>query len=240
MRNALTNYRLENFRLHNRLLEVEERINFFEIKDRKFRLTMDGLAESKDENPILLVTDKLNAEADADLTEDDIISARRLGKATKYRPNRPLQLVVRNDEVRNKILSVRGKLTIEVPRTPIWINEDLPDAYRRRKSMLRNLVHIAKGNHIARIDQGGINIDGKLYLPDQFDSLPEGLRVSDASHKVTEKGGLAFASEWSPFSNMHRTDILYKDILITALNNASSIRRQSLRTMMKEPRLYWV
>lgn len=98
--------------------------------------------------------------------------------------------------------------------------------------MLRNRVKLAKAkNHNAQIEQGRINIDGKLYLPDMFDTLPVGLRVSNPSHKTTVNGGIAFASEWSPLSNMHRTDILYKKLCTIVLSSATRTKKLYLKRM---------
>lgn len=79
--------------------------------------------------------------------------------------------------------------------------------------MLRELVKIAQAKkYKAKIEQGGINLDGKLYLPHQFHLLPEGLKPHDACTVQTDDEGIAFASEWSAFSNLYRTDFYYHGI----------------------------
>lgn len=64
----------------------------------------------------------------------------------------------------------------------------------------------------AKIDQGGVNINGRLYLPHQFDTLPVGIRPQDIMCKRTVNGGLVFASEWTPLSNMYNTSLVYDGI----------------------------
>lgn len=231
LRTIVKNSELERTRLHNRLSLVEEKFSLSEIKNKRYFLTLEGIAEVKDgdkdkdkdkakvkdidpKDLKTLVIDKFKQDADISIAPAEIVTIRRVGKIAKYRPTRPIHLTVRDDEARNKILSARGKLSMELAQTPIWINEDLPATYRRRKSMLRNLVKIAQEKkYKAKIDQGGISINGKLYLPDSFNKLPFGIRPQDASQKATVNGGIAFASEWSPLSNMFRTELLYHGIL---------------------------
>lgn len=108
-------------------------------------------------------------------------------------------LVLKNEDARNVFLPARGKLA----KSSIWVGEDLPATYRRRKSMLRDLVKVAKQKkYQARIDHGGISIDGKTYGPEQFPRLLEGIRPHDAATRSTVNNGLAFSSKWTPLSNM--------------------------------------
>lgn len=126
---------------------------------------------------------------------------------------RTISFMVKNENARNLLLRSRGKFAKE----KIWINEDLPAPYRRRKTMLRDLVKAAKAKkHSAKIHQGGINVDGKIYSPEQFSQLPEGIRPHDASTRETVNKGIAFSSQWTPLSNMAPAYFLYKDILFNS------------------------
>lgn len=134
--------------------------------------------------------------------------------------------MVKDEEARDKVLKARGKLDPEIVNTSIWINEELPQSYRRRKAMLRDLVKMAQDRkYKAKIEQGGISLDGKLYLPHQFHNLPEGLQPKDACVKATEDGGTAFASEWSPFSNLYRTDFIYHGIWFNSVEQCYQFRK---------------
>lgn len=198
VKSSLDYYRVENLRLKHRLHMVEESLNVKEIKSKRYSLYIEGLLEVKDKDQKLVVLEKLNKDANVNLQDGDIVSAKRMGKVTKFRKNRPISVIVKSEEARDKVLKARGKLSVEVVNSPIWINEDIPQSYRRRKSMLRDLVKLAQSKkHRAKIEHGGINLDGKLYLPHQFHTLPEGLQPKDTCLIPTEDGGTAFASEWS-------------------------------------------
>lgn len=221
LKSRMDRYCMNNIRLERRLAAAEEKLQFHDIKSNRFSLTIEGLLESKDKDAKTQLIKKVNGDAQVDLKSEEIVSIRRIGKVTKYRKNRSIALVVRDEMARNKVLRARGKLTPEIANTAIWINEEVPATYRRRKSMLRDLVKLAiTKKYQAKIDQGGINLDGKLYLPHQFDKLPQGLQPHDACAKETDNQGIAFASEWTPLSNMFRTEFSYKDIWYNSAEQA--------------------
>lgn len=226
MRSAVEYLRTDNLRLKQRMAMLEEKQNLTEIRDRRFSLTIEGILEVKDKDTKSLLIDKLNSDAEANLEDGDLVSAKRLGKVTKYKKNRTIAVVVRDEVARDKVLKTRGKLKSEVVNTPIWINMELPASYRRRKSMLRDLVKLAiSKKYKAKIDRGGINLDGKLYLPHQFHKLPGGLQPFNACCKVTENGGLAFATEWSPLSNLFQAEFCYEDVWFLSADQCYSYQR---------------
>lgn len=116
-------------------------------------------------------------------------------------------------QAREILLSSRGKLKSNPNTTQIWINEELPDAYRRRKTMLGELVkHIKlQGDHTVSIERGGLKLDG----PDQLYDLPKGCHPSDAQIIETANNGLAFASEGAFLSNVHPCNFLFEDMQFT-------------------------
>lgn len=87
---------------------------------------------------------------------------------------RPVALIVHDEETKSKLLSCRGKLSKNANDTFLWINQELPPTYRRPKSMLRDLVKLAiRKGHTAKIESGGINLDGVLNTPETFPQLPD-------------------------------------------------------------------
>lgn len=81
-----------------------------------------------------------------------------------------MNISVKNDQTRNTILKCRTKLPVNKDEKAIYVNEDLPPPYRRRKLMLHDLIKIAKEKDIvAKIEKGGLRVDGKYYGPDRFE-----------------------------------------------------------------------
>lgn len=218
MRIELNAYRLENMRLSHRTFEAEEKLSLQAIRNKKFNFMLEGLPEAQnqdqDEDILTTVTDKINEGSKVKLSKDDFSAASRIGMYdSKAKRPRSISLVAKNEAAWNLLLRSRGKFAKE----KIWINEDLPASYRRRKSMLRDLVKLAKTRkHRAKIDQGGISIDGKTYGPELFSQLPEGLRPHDVSTRFTVNKGLAFSSQWTPLSNMATAYFLYEGTLFNS------------------------
>lgn len=216
LRLAVSHLKTENLRLSHRLTQAEEYSNVQYIRSKKLNLTIDGLKESdKKENLKSIIAEKVNAEAKSKISQADILSAYRNGKYDKNSKSpRSVSITVKNDQIRNTILRCRGKLPVNENDNSIYINEDLPPAYRRRKSMLRDLVKSAKDQKIAaKIDRGGIRLDGKLYTPDRFSQLPDNVKPHTIRTRQTANGGLAFASEWTPLSNLYPSRFVHQGVL---------------------------
>lgn len=94
------------------------------------------------------------------------------------RKPRTISVILESDTARDKIMSNRSKLLIYDDGTSMLITEDQPEAYRRRKMMLRDLVKLAgkKGYKDAKVMNGGIRVGGILYTPDKLDNLPEAIK----------------------------------------------------------------
>lgn len=80
--------------------------------------------------------------------------------------------------------------------------------------MLRDLIKVASEKDIsAKIEKGGLRVDGKYYGPNRFTQLPDDIKPQSIRTKQTVNGGLAFASEWTPLSNMYPCKFVYQDML---------------------------
>lgn len=80
MKSTLEFFRVDNMRLKQRLNDLEEKASLGEIKSRRFFLSIDGLLEDKDKDQRTLVLEKLNSDANVNLCEGEILSAKRVGK----------------------------------------------------------------------------------------------------------------------------------------------------------------
>lgn len=112
-----------------------------------------------------------------------------------------------------EIMSNRSKLKKYDDGSYMWINEDQRDAYKRRKSMLRDLVKHAKkkGYKDAKIEAGGIKVNKTLYTLENFDELPEEVQPKQVRIRKTKNNGLAFCGEWAHLSNLYTSPFQYND-----------------------------
>lgn len=212
--------RLEIKRLYKEHSITNEKINVWDIRNNRLTFTIDGLIEA-DENTstIQAVMNKFNLDTKANLSEQDFISAHRIGKLAvpsegqRVYP-RPIRIKLKNDTAREKLLSNRGKLKPNGDKSIVWVNDDHPDEYRRRKLMLRELVkYISKNTkHKASIEAGGLNLDGQIIMPSQFDDLPADCHPERVQILSTKENGLAFAGQWAYLSNMYSCSFRYEGV----------------------------
>lgn len=145
-----------------------------------------------------------------------------------------------SEQARNAILSCRGKLSPNTNSTLVWINEDYPDAYKRRKIMLRDLVkHInnLKG-HSAAIESGRLRLDGKYYGPDQFSDLPYNCQPHNVQVIFTDHNTTLFAGEWAFLSNMYPCSVVYEGIKFTSSEQCYQfVRARSNNDLIKAHRI---
>lgn len=128
------------------------------------------------------------------------------------RKPRTIAVILALEGARDKIMSNRSKLTKYDDGTYMWINEEQPEAYRRRKMMLRDLVKLAKkkGFKDAKVENGGIKAGGVLYTPDRFCDLPDVIKPKQVRTRRTKNKGIAFCSEWTGLSNMAYAPFQFK------------------------------
>lgn len=242
--------KLENDRIRSLVTEQEERVNILEIKHNKLHLNVDGVPENTEVSPALLIISKFNTDTKADLKESDIKSAWRIGnripddedipalqnlkgneaskgKDKAKRKPRTISVILASENARDKIMSNRSKLKKYENGTFMWINKDQPEAYRRRKSMLRDLVKLAKkkGYKDARIESGGIKVDGIVYMPDNFCDLPDPIKPREVRIRKTKNGGLAFCSEWAFLSNLYPAPFVYNDKMFSSVEQCYQMEK---------------
>lgn len=108
-------------------------------------------------------------------------------KTNKRKP-RTISVILASEAARDKIMSIRSKLSKYEDGSYMWINEDQPESYRRRKMMLRDLVKFArkKGYKDAKVENGDRKVGGILYTPDRFEELPEEIKPKQVRTRKTK------------------------------------------------------
>lgn len=160
----------------------------------------------------------LNRYGEWGIDEKDIpaLKGKLKGKSVKRKP-RTVAVILASDDARDKIMSNRSRLKKYEDGSYLWVNEELPEMYKRKKSMLRDLIKLAKkrGYKDAKLESGGIKIQGKLqsYTEDNFNELPEEIQPKQVRIRKTKNNGLAFCSEWAYVSNFYFAPFQYKEKL---------------------------
>lgn len=226
----ISNFDLGMLRMMETQQNISERQNVYEIKQNQLIITIDGLPEVKDKSTSQVIIDRLNEDAGAHLELSDFVSSHRVGKPQKVKfkgkgkngakSSAPRQIKAYMSSIltKNDVLSCRGNLKQNDDKSYVWINEEHPDDYRRRKIMLRDLVkHISKNtDHVASIEAGGLKLDDRLYSPDQLNDLPYDCHPERVQILETSKNGLLFAGPWAYLSNLYPVSFEYDDIVFTS------------------------
>lgn len=170
-RQSITNVDLDVKRLNTDYSSLAERMNVSEIKSQNLNIFVEGLPESQELSTVANLINRFNSDAETDLSEDDFFTIYRVGKFRKNsRFPCQIRLKMSSELAREKILACCGKLQPNQDRSFVWINEDYPAAYRRRKTMLRDLVKHINGQRgqKASIEAGSIRVNGRLYNHDHL------------------------------------------------------------------------
>lgn len=215
----ISNNKLDIKRAHKSNSDLTERVNVLDMKSNHLSLFIDGVPESKELSTAQVLIDRLQSDAQVTLNTSDFVSIFRLGKPRKAKSSpRQIRVKLSNEQARTKILSCRGKLKPNADASFIWINEDHPEAYKRRKIMLRELVKHINGlkGHTVSIDSGGLRLDGILYTPDQFNELPYECQPHNVQVIYTDHNTTLFAGEWAFMSNMYPCSLTYEGTRFTS------------------------
>lgn len=86
---------------------------------------------------------------------------------------------------------------------PYFINDDVPDSVKRRRSdMYKYMQHLKERGHIVEKAGDDIIINGQRYKYEDLNKLPVGDRLLD-SRTIFKNGVVAFQSSVSPLSNLY-------------------------------------
>lgn len=226
----ISNFDLGMLRMVETQRNLCEKQNVYEIRQNHLMLTIDGLPEVKDKSTSQVIVDRLNADGDVGLELSDFTNSFRVGKPRiakkkgkgKNQPTAPpprqIKVQMASIKAKDSVLACRGNIKQNEDKSYIWINEEHPDDYRRRKIMLRDLVkHISKNtDHTASIEMGGLKLDDQFYSPDQLNDLPYDCHPERVQILETNKNGLVFAGPWAYLSNMYPTSFEHDEIMFTS------------------------
>ena len=186
--------------LENKQREMSDRLLNFEVYNMRDNLIFTGLPE-------------VDGETDADIrkllkslfTDDlkldgDVIKISRCHRLANRGGSRNIVVQFQDYADRQKVLHSARQLKGKNP--PVYINEQFPAEFEKRRSILRPIVKLAKSQHMkATLSRDKLVIDGKFYTVDTLDAIP--LNIKDIA-TVTTDHHVFFNGRLSPFSNFYK------------------------------------
>lgn len=234
----IASLRLQQSRANYQQSILSERINVHDIRSKHLSITIDGLPEAPEKGVITSIIDRIHADTEVQLSKDDFLLAYRVGQprvsknegsnegeepqgGENKRP-RQIKAKIANDKIRDQLMASKGKLKKNADKTSVWINESLPETYKRRKIMLRELVKFInkKPNDKAAIESGSLRLNDQFIEPNHLNDLPDEYHPRNVQILEVEDEGLAFVGEWAYLSNMYRCPVFYNDLEFTSSEQA--------------------
>lgn len=132
------------YQLQSSFQHRAKQIDLIDLKSRKHNFIIEGLSESADENIYYEVCVLLNSFI-PDFNHEEIDNVYRLGKQTNSNHPRRVFVSVFSTAARERILSYAGLIAkSNEPGSRIFINEDVLDDLKRRKSDVHKYVNFLK------------------------------------------------------------------------------------------------
>lgn len=179
-----------------------KRLNTLDLKTRELNLLIDGMFELAKEDTISYVCNLL-VKFIPHFNRHWIDNAYRLGKPAPNKAPRRILLTVSSYLVRERILECAKSIAdAGTPGARIFINEDIPEPIKRRRSDVFKYVDFLKKKGIQATQKGdGVIFNNTLYRYEELLHMSDGFSQKDS--RTTRKNGvLAFQSPHSPLSNL--------------------------------------
>ena len=196
---------------------LRDRVDILENEKRVLNLKIDGVRENDDENLsdcILNIATAIGVRCQP----TDIKAVFRIGRCQDRRQPaavnpraRPILVKFKTEAVRDNIFFGRAKLRGSADWKAVYICDDVNESTHKKREDLRAVALLCKHKNVVhRLYSDAIVINDRKFTENQLDSLPAGLRLSDAKTLRTDKGVL-FQSEHSFLSSFYEAPFVHND-----------------------------
>lgn len=209
------------------LAGCKKTIQSLDIKSRRLNVIIDQLSEDDEEDTPAMVNKILDhAIPPNDRTLIEIVRAFRMGPKTVGSPPRKILIELSTPKGRDVFMdNARNIARVGNDGRQYYINEDLPDAVKRRKSDLNKYVnYLKRQGHKAQKIGDDVIVNGKRYKYEELNQLPVGQRLLD-SRTIFNRGAVAFQSSVSPLSNLFPCKLKYQGGTYSSLEQCYQFHR---------------
>lgn len=195
-------------------------IDNLELKARANNLVIDGMMENAHEDTFFEVLQLLTRFV-PHFDSSHLVSAYHIGKRPTGNLPRRILISLLPGPARSLILNMAGSIAkAGLPGARIFVNEDIPDDIKRRRSDVYKYVEFLREKNIIAQQKGdSVLIDGKLYKYEELQYMPDGLTIAD-SRTIRKNGVIAFQSSHSPLSNLYPAPLKRNGITFASSEHA--------------------
>ena len=186
---------------------LEEKIDRVDTLAKKKNLIFEGVPEAGGgkenvEKSIWGLFDQLNINKGMEFD-----ACYRQGNYNKNR-NRPIVVVFQKQLDRDLVYASRMNLRKTPDYKQVWVNEDLGQASKKTRNMIRLIAKQAQVEGIdCRTGKYALHINKERYDSSNLDELPPPLHPSIVKQIRVDKDTIAYQSEFAPFSNLFPVSI---------------------------------
>ena len=199
---------LEDRRTQFQIKSVDDKLDKLETTSKRKNLLFEGIREQdgrkEDVDKIISdLFDQMNV-----TTGVSIEACYRVGPYNRSRP-RPILVSFEKQVDREMIYSKRTELRGTTDFQRVWVNEDLGQASKRKRGLIRLITKEAELQGIdCRSGKYALHINRVKYDDSNLDELPPQLQPTSLKQVQIDKETLVYQSEFAPFSNFYPCHIV--------------------------------
>lgn len=167
-------------RSNNMLHQLQGAVEVSEVRQRKFNLVFEGVAEENNEDTKQVIINFLRKSSLASPPANDRVdTAYRLGRVAEG-TTRSILVVFKDLHAKDYVLNNAPQIRKSIDSKTLWINRDHPELTRKQISNTRKCFNLMRSNnHPCKINGTSITFNNQVYHYKDLNRLPEGSRLED-------------------------------------------------------------
>lgn len=160
--------------------QLQGAVEFTEVRQRKFNLIFEGVAETNNEDTKQVAIDLLRKSSIASPPSNDHIdTAYRLGRISEG-TTRSILVVFKDLHAKDYVLNNAPHIRKSINSKTLWINRDHPELTRKQISNTRKCFNLMRSNnHPCKINGTSITYNNQVYHYKDLNRLLEGSHLED-------------------------------------------------------------
>ena len=239
LKQKIADLEIEGSRTNYQLKKMDEKIDRVDTLCKKKNLIFEGIPELHDgkedvEKTVWNLFDQLEIN-----TGINFDACYRQGNYNKNR-DRPIVITFQKQADRDLVYSSRMNLRRTQNYKHVWVNEDLGQASRKMRNIIRLIAKQAHADGVdCRTGKYDIRINKQKYESHNLDELPPQLLPSSVKQVQIDANTVAYQSEFAPFSNLYQVGVTMGKYKFTCLEQAFQfVKAKTLNKNLAATRIY--
>ena len=239
LRQKVQDLETEDKRNIHQMNRMEEKLDRVDTYSKKKNLIFEGVPEldgGREDvgKTIWGLFDQLNIDKGMDLD-----ACYRQGNFNKNR-TRPIVISFQKQTDRDLVYAKRTNLRKTQDYRQVWVNEDLGQASKKTRNLIRMIEKQAHAEGIdCKTGKYMVLINREKFTGNNLNELPSPLHPSGLKQIELDKDTIAYQSQYAPFSNMYPTTIVIGQYKFISLEQAFQfLKAKLLNKLLAAMRIY--